>query len=63
MNSLKLQDLLVGQTYYSYNRNFSGEIVEAKQIEKFYDTHTFRIRVRESGFPTYHYAIIKVEVD
>ena len=63
MNSLKLQDLLLGQRYYSYNRNFVGEIVDVKQIEKFYETYTFRIRVRESGFPTYHYAIVKVEVD
>lgn len=63
MKSLTLESLLVGQTYYSFNRNFSGEIVEAKQIDKYYETYTFRIRVRESGFPTYHYAIVKVEVD
>jgi hypothetical protein len=61
MVELRIQDLLVGHTYRSYNRNFVGEIIEAKVFDEY--ENTYRIRVRESGYPTYHYAIVKVEVD
>ena len=60
MVELRIQDLLVGKRYRSYNRNFVGEIVSA-EIRDEYD-NTYLIRVRESDFPRYHYATVKVEV-
>ena len=57
----RIQDLLVGHTYRSYNRNFVGKIIEAKVFDEY--ENTYRIRIRENDYPTYHYAIVKVEVD
>jgi hypothetical protein len=63
MVELRIQDLLVGHTYRSFKRNFVGKIIEATPVDNFYDTYTFRIRIRENDYPTYHYAIVKVEVN
>ena len=61
MVELRIQDLLVGHTYRSYKRNFVGKIIEAKVFDEY--ENTYRIRIRENDYPTYHYAIVKVEVD
>jgi len=55
-----IEDLLVGKLYTSGSRNFTGEIVSAEPHQ--YLEGAYVIRVRESGFPSYHYATIYVEV-
>jgi hypothetical protein len=61
MVELRIQDLLVGHQYRSYKRNFVGRIIEAKVFDEY--ENTYRVRIRENDYPTYHYAIVKVEVD
>ena len=60
MDTLRIEDLLVGKRYRSYNRNFVGEIISA-ELKDSYD-HSYLIRIREDGFPKYHYATVTVEV-
>jgi hypothetical protein len=60
MVELRIEDLLVGKRYRSYNRNFIGEIVSAEIRDEY--ENTYLIRIREDGFPNYHYATVKVEV-
>lgn len=61
MVELRIEDLLVGKQYRSYNRNFVGTIISA-EIRDEYD-NTYLVRIRENDYPTYHYATVKVEVN
>jgi len=47
----------LGSRYVSGSRNFEGVIIEAEKVP--YEP-TYKIRVRESGFPVYHWATIEV---
>lgn len=57
MFSLTTSELLLGSRYVSGSRNFEGVIVEAEKVA--YEP-TYKIRIRESGFPVYHWATIEV---
>jgi hypothetical protein len=57
MYSLTISELLIDSRYRSGSRNFEGRIVEAKKVP--YEDK-YKIRVREDGFPKYHWATIEV---
>ena len=57
MYSLTISELLIDSRYRSGSRNFEGVIVEAEKVP--YEDK-YKIRVRESGFPVYHWATIEV---
>lgn len=57
MYSITVADALVGTRYVSGTRYFEGVIVEAEKVD--YED-TYKIRVREDGFPRYHWATIEV---
>lgn len=57
MYSLTVSEALLGSRYVSGSRNFEGVIIEAEKVP--YEP-TYKIRVRESGFPVYHWATIEV---
>jgi hypothetical protein len=57
MYSLTISELLIDSRYRSGSRNFEGVIVEAEKVDY---SDNYIIRVREDGFPRYHYATIEV---
>ena len=57
MYSVTVSDVLLGTRYVSGTRFFEGEIVEVEKVD--YED-TYKIRVREYGFPRYHWATIEV---
>ena len=57
MYSLTISELLIDSRYRSGSRNFEGVIVDAEKVP--YEDK-YLIRVRESGFPKYHWATIEV---
>ena len=57
MYSLSTSELLLGSRYKSGSRNFEGVIVDAEKVS--YEP-TYKIRIREDGFPVYHWATIEV---
>lgn len=57
MYSITVADALVGSRYVSGSRYFEGVIVEAEKVDY---SDNYIIRVREDGFPRYHYATIEV---
>ena len=59
MYSLKIEDLLVGQRYYS-SRGFAGEITTAEKREGMMSDSAYLIYVRQDGFPYYWYSTVEV---
>jgi len=57
MYSLTVSEALVGSRYVSGSRFFEGVIVDVEKVD--YED-TYKIRVREDGFPRYHWATIEV---
>jgi len=57
MYSLTISELLIDSRYRSGSRNFEGVIVEAEKVDY---SDQYKIRVRENGFPKYHWATIEV---
>lgn len=57
MYSLTISELLINSRYRSGSRNFEGVIVEAEKVDY---SDQYKIRVREDGFPTYHWATVEV---
>jgi hypothetical protein len=60
-----IENLLIGKTYRSKNRNFEGEIVHAeKRPEVFYgiETEAYLIQVKTPSYSSDRYATIAVKV-
>ena len=57
MYSLTISELLIDSRYRSGSRNFEGVIVDAEKVPY---SDQYKIRVRENGFPKYHWATIEV---
>jgi hypothetical protein len=57
MYSLTISELLIDSRYRSGSRNFEGVIVDAEKVPY---SDQYKIRIRENGYPKYHWATIEV---